>query len=177
MKAKKNLKGMTLIEVIIAMAVFAMLGVVLINIGTSVDKTTRATNDFKKKLVAETPYAAGYLKSYYVKNANNEYVIDGGTGLPTSKDIDKSNIDITVHVDMNNITVVKWVDESDHSKGTNSTTVSQPEVTLEGDLYDTSRTFYGDKVDDADFAAKQDASANGNLNLRYIQDIKQKTTP
>lgn len=174
MKAKKSLKGMTLIEVIIAMAVFAMLGVILINVGTSVDKTTRATNDLKKKLVVETPYAASYSKTYYVKDENNQYVIDESTGDPITGNIDNTNIDITVKVDKNDIQVVKWKDETDHSQGTETTLVSQPEVTLEGSLYDSSRTFYGDKVDEADFSEQQAAVANGNLNLRYIQDIKEK---
>ena len=39
---KKSLKGMTLAEVIISMAVFAMLGVILIKLGMVVDTTTKS---------------------------------------------------------------------------------------------------------------------------------------
>lgn len=57
-KSKKNLKGMTLYEIIIALAVFALMARILVGVGVSIDRTTRSTNNLKSKIVAEKPYAA-----------------------------------------------------------------------------------------------------------------------
>jgi len=58
MKSRKKLKGMTLMEIIISMAVFAMLGVILLGIGKTVDSTTKASSRFNKKMTVQAPYAA-----------------------------------------------------------------------------------------------------------------------
>ncbi len=60
-KVKKNLKGMTLYEMIIAIAVFALMAVVLVGVGTHVDRTTRAANHLKAKLTAESQSAANRI--------------------------------------------------------------------------------------------------------------------
>ena len=58
MKSRKKLKGMTLVEIIIAMAVFAVLGVILLGIGQVVDSTTKASSRLNKKMTVQAPYAA-----------------------------------------------------------------------------------------------------------------------
>lgn len=44
---KKKLKGMSLVEIIISLAVMAIMGILLITLGTTIDSTTRATNKLK----------------------------------------------------------------------------------------------------------------------------------
>jgi prepilin-type N-terminal cleavage/methylation domain-containing protein len=63
-KGKKVLKGMTLIEMIITIAVLAMLCVILAMVGQNIDATTRATNNLRDKIVKESPYAANGVVNY-----------------------------------------------------------------------------------------------------------------
>ena len=63
-KGKKNLKGMTLIEMIISIAVFAALCGVLVMVGTHIDAQSRATNNLKDKIVKQSPYAANRITKY-----------------------------------------------------------------------------------------------------------------
>ena len=62
-KSKKKLKGMTLIEMIISIAIFAIMGGLLVLVGTHIDNTTKATNKLKNKIVEESPYAANHVKT------------------------------------------------------------------------------------------------------------------
>ncbi len=57
-KGKKTLKGMTLIEMIISIAVLAMLCVILAMVGQNIESTARATNNLRDKVAKESPYAA-----------------------------------------------------------------------------------------------------------------------
>lgn len=56
-KSKKKLRGMTLVEVIIAIAIFAMLGAVLILVGTSIDQYSRSTKHMNDKIAVQGPIA------------------------------------------------------------------------------------------------------------------------
>ena len=79
-KGKKKLKGMTLIEMIITIAVLAMLCVILAMVGANIDVTTRATNNLKDKIVKESPYAANRGKSFYDRdNQPVEFATELGT--------------------------------------------------------------------------------------------------
>jgi prepilin-type N-terminal cleavage/methylation domain-containing protein len=62
-KSKKKLKGMTLIEMIISIFIFAIMGGLLILIGTHIDATSKAANNLKNKVVVESPYAANHYKT------------------------------------------------------------------------------------------------------------------
>lgn len=64
MKKKRTLKGMTLIEIIIAMFVLTAMAAVLLGIGLNVDQTTKDTNGMKDKLTVETPYAANNVVQF-----------------------------------------------------------------------------------------------------------------
>lgn len=57
-KGKKTVKGMTLIEMIISIAVLAMLCVILAMVGQNIESTARATNTLRDKVAKESPYAA-----------------------------------------------------------------------------------------------------------------------
>lgn len=88
---------MTLVEIIIAMAVFALLGVILLGIGQVVDSTTKASSRLNKKMTVQAPYAAaknvssqdtdsdGVIDSYY-------YTDESGNQIPVTPD--NTNISI-----------------------------------------------------------------------------------
>ena len=63
-KVNKKLKGMTLVEMIISIAIFAIMGGLLILVGTYIDATNRATNVLKNKVSVESPYAANQIPTY-----------------------------------------------------------------------------------------------------------------
>lgn len=56
-KLKRKLRGMTLVEIIIALAVFAMLGFILVMVGKSVEQHSRAAHHLNNKVVVEGPIA------------------------------------------------------------------------------------------------------------------------
>jgi len=66
MSKKKKFKGMTLVEILVALAIFAMLGALLVLAGVQIDKTMQSSNKFKKKMVVEAPYAANQLEKHMV---------------------------------------------------------------------------------------------------------------
>lgn len=80
---KKTLKGMTLMEVIIAIAVFAVFGVILVTAGTTIDNLTKATTNLKKKVSTQSPYAANQLHSYVDQSGNPKDL----TGTPLADNI------------------------------------------------------------------------------------------
>ena len=69
-KGKKTVKGMTLIEMIISIAVLAMLYVILAMVGKNIDTTARATNVLKEKVAKESPYAANSVVKYNDRDGN-----------------------------------------------------------------------------------------------------------
>lgn len=77
-KVNKKLKGMTLIEMIISIAIFAIMGGLLILVGTHIDATNKATNVLKNKVAIESPYAANHVTKYTNKAGDPD-------NLPSSK--------------------------------------------------------------------------------------------
>ncbi|MBP5378271.1 MAG: prepilin-type N-terminal cleavage/methylation domain-containing protein [Ruminococcus sp.] len=69
MKKKRNLKGMTLIEIIISMFILSAMALILLVMGLNADETTKNTAAMKDKISVESPYAA---------NNRNEYIAVGG---------------------------------------------------------------------------------------------------
>ena len=97
---KKSLKGMTLAEVIISMAVFAMLGVILIKLGMVVDTTTKSSNRLNKRVAVQAPYAASRETQYDVLDANGKPVLDSENNRVTAElDPDITHIDIYIDKD------------------------------------------------------------------------------
>lgn len=70
-KVNKKLKGMTLVEMIISIAIFAIMGGLLLLVGTHIDATNRSTNVLKNKVSTESPYAANQIKEYTDKSNNS----------------------------------------------------------------------------------------------------------
>jgi len=65
---KKKLKGMSLIEIIISLAVMALLSIILLTVGTTIGNTSKATNKLKNKILQESPYASNRIRVYYTNN-------------------------------------------------------------------------------------------------------------
>ncbi len=107
-KSRKKLKGMTLIEMIISIAIFAMMGSLLVLVGMHIDSANKASNSLRNKIVEESPYAANHVMKF-----------PDSAGGP-EKDISTANITITIEQD--DITGVfeneEYIDPNDHSKGT-----------------------------------------------------------
>lgn len=84
-RSRKKMSGMTLIECIIAITVFAMLSVVLLLIGTSVDAHSRSARSINKKISVEGPVAEAQDKDTAVEvgNVNVEVKYSGSSGVQT----------------------------------------------------------------------------------------------
>ncbi len=95
MKKSKKLKGMTLIEIIVALAIFAMLGALLVTVGMTSTKTNRAATGLKEKMVDQSPYAAN--------QKTKKQVYDESTGTYT--DVDLVSEDVVIKVSLNSKTV------------------------------------------------------------------------
>ena len=94
---KKNLKGMTLVEIIVAMAIFALLGVVLIHLGTNVDSTTKSANRLNKRVAIQAPYAASLDTEYSYETKDEE----GNVSVVDAK-LAPNLTNIEVYIDQNN---------------------------------------------------------------------------
>lgn len=68
-KLKRRVKAMTLVEMIISIAVFAVLALLLVMLGNAVEKNTRAANQLNKKVAVDGPVAE-------VRNIDKSYVAD-----------------------------------------------------------------------------------------------------
>ena len=79
MRKRKKYKGMTLIEILIALAIFAMLGSLLVLAGIQIDNTMKASNKLKKKMLVEAPYAANQLEKYNVNGTDMYFATESVT--------------------------------------------------------------------------------------------------
>lgn len=57
MKKKKKLRGMTLIEIIVSIAVFAMISLILVMLGSAVNAQRRSTKRVNDKVAIQGPIA------------------------------------------------------------------------------------------------------------------------
>lgn len=71
MKTKRKLKGMTLMEVVVSLAVYAIIGLLLAEIMTLVNATMKATNQLNRRLTYEAKFADNLLLSDGVTSFTN----------------------------------------------------------------------------------------------------------
>lgn len=148
-KSKKKLKGMTLIEMIIAIAIFGIMGGLLILVGTHVDATTRAGNTLKNKVTVESYYAANHVKKY------------NGADLPSTE------MDITIHLDATGSYYEPKIDPV--TKKVESVKVDYGpdiDVSLKADKYATENTVTDGMT--AEQIEQMRERANGGLNLEFF---------
>lgn len=155
-KSKKKLKGMTLIEMIISIFIFALMGGLLILIGTHIDNTTKATNRLKNKIVVESPYAANHVKKIGVDKSGADI------NLPSTElDIVVEQDDISgkyYYQEKDTVTGKMVTKEAEYKKG--------DKVEMKADKYGTE-----DLVTDGmtpDQIKEFREGVNGGLNLEFI---------
>lgn len=154
---KKTHKGMTLYEMIISIAIFAIMCGVLVGVGMHIDSTNRAANNLKKKIAAEAPYAANKL----TKDGSTEYF----------EDKDVTDLQMTISFVGNDLT--KTTPESKTFYYYNKTTNKKESVTKDAtctiDLkkYSTERIYTG--KDDLMSAEDKVKTQNGQLNLEFLE--------
>lgn len=94
-KRKKNLKGMTLIEMIISIFVLGLLTMILVMVGEHIDAQSRATNNLKDKIVKEAPYAANKVTKYTNKDGDSVDLKSEDITIDIIYDKDKPKIELT----------------------------------------------------------------------------------
>lgn len=151
---KKKLKGMSLVEIIISLAVMAIMGILLITLGTTIDSTTRATNKLKSKIVQQSPYAAARATTAYVYDNNGKVVLDGeGKAVMTKLDSE----DLTISVSINKSG--QYLDENGEVKS-----YTNPNAVMKVHSYNTRSI------------VPTESGAIENLNLRFIDPTDEEPT-
>lgn len=65
-KSKRSRKGMTLVEIIVALAVVSVLTILLVRVSGTIEAYTKSANNVNKKVAEQTPVAeTKYKKSAY----------------------------------------------------------------------------------------------------------------
>ncbi len=111
-KLKKKLRGMTLVEIIVALAVFAMLGTILVLAALSIDKHSRSARHLNDKVAVQGPIAEA-------QNTDGSVLIDDDFEI-------KVNSNITVKG--------KLYDTADYEQATDGTFVKATDDSETADL-------------------------------------------
>ena len=151
-KSKRSLKGMTLIEMIISIAIFAVMCGVLIGVGAHGDRTTKSTTKFKDKIVQESHYASARIKTYDAK--------DGSVKDLTSN---------TAQIDIKLSGTYSWYDKKADGTPdpTKKNTQTDPSVKYETSVYST-EDVVTDDFDTADELDAYRAAPNSGLNFKFL---------
>ncbi len=156
-KSKKKLKGMTLVEMIISIAVFALMGGILILVGNNIDATSKAGNNLKNKVVAESPYAANHRTSFTDKSG-------------ATVDLPKEEIDIVVKVNASG----QYADKDSSGNTVIKQYGPHMEVDMKADKYKTEGIYTdGMSAEQIDTVRNK---GNGGLNLEFFE-IQSTTAP
>lgn len=113
MKTNRKLKGMTLIEVVVSIGVYAVIGLLITEIMTLVNATMKATNQLNRRLSYEAKFADNLLLSDGASTFDNEqiHITISGDGA-NSFTIDAGGFEYSTNA--NNMS--NNVDSSDPSK-------------------------------------------------------------
>ena len=133
-KLNKKLKGMTLVEIIVSLAIFAMFALILVMLGNSVEKNSREANKLNKKVAVNGPVAEMQnTKKTYMANDKHVIKVANKSQLQTNTEgLSKVIIDPTNPTasngdyDFNYIIVTKPI-PSDPSSATTSETTTTTE--------------------------------------------------
>lgn len=159
-KSRKKLKGMTLIEMIISIAIFAIMGGLLVLVGTHIDNTTKATNNLKNKIVVESPYAANHI-------TNKE---GGGTlgKTPLTITIEQDQASGTFYYPEVNAKGETELKQGQYNKG--------DKVVLDCEKYET-ESIITDQFKTPEEVDAYKKRANGDLNLEFVEIVPATTAP
>ncbi len=158
-KGKKKLKGMTLVEMIISIAIFGIMGGLLILVGTHVDATTRAGNTLKNKVQVESPYAA-----------NHRTEDAAGNELPTSE----IDISVKLNVGSEGHYYVKTTNAAGEDVVLEEDYGPNIQVDMKADKYQTEGLVTDGMT--AEQIEEMRKRANGGLNLEFF-DVQPTTAP
>lgn len=117
MKKKKKLKGMTLVEIVVSIAVFAAISLILVMVGSAVNAQQRSANRVNRKVAVQGPLAEAQndanalllndeYEIYVAKKdspssgvtvkgklySTEEFVIDADGNKVSSPDAEKANL-------------------------------------------------------------------------------------
>lgn len=119
-KTKKRLSGLTLIEIIIALAVFAMLCLILVMLGNAVESHSRAATRLNNKVIVEGPIAEAQ------KN-DSAFLLDDQIEIKVAKaqkTTDSNGDVITVMPTSGYVTIKGALYNTDPELGTNATDIN-----------------------------------------------------
>lgn len=173
---KRALKGTTLVEIIISLAVFALLGVILVQTGTAIDRMNRATNRLNKRVNIQAPYAAAQKTEF------NQTVDNGdGTFSVNTIDLDSKSASVTFQLDDSTNADVssrsaKQVDVKVKKSADSNETVTKSmsaRVVLPATAYDTKTIV----LNDANVYTPNAANSNHHLKFLVLDDSALMLTP
>lgn len=107
MKTKRKLKGMTLMEVVVSLAVYAVIGLLIAEIMTLVNATMKATNQLNRRLSYEAKFADNLLYSDGVSSFKQDGVTltmrdaAGTFNITTPGSVFQTNADNMEHTENN----------------------------------------------------------------------------
>lgn len=184
MKNRKKLKGMTLVEIIIAMAVFAVLGVILLGIGQVVDSTTKASSRLNKKMTVQAPYAAS--KNVTSKDTDSDgindyfyYTDSDGNEIPVTPDSMNISVYFGSKSNPTKVKVQKYELEADGTvkKDADGKPIKDGDPVDEEAKADMDANKYSTKELVEDNSLIYDAnSPNANLNFQFVDIQPEPTT-
>ncbi len=165
-KNGKKLKGMTLIEMIISLAIFAIMSLVLLTIGQVVDKQMRATTNLKEKVVQQSPIAANRVTvvDQIQLDANGQPATDAHGDvivLPTSE-LPSAPITFSIGIDKSGSYELPN-DPLDYSKGSHQEHYNNPTQSIDCVKYDTKQA-----VHDLDIS---NGKPNDGLSLEFVEIV------
>lgn len=167
---RKTLKGMTLAEVIIAIAVFAMLGTVLVTTGSVVDKTTRASQRLNKKVNVQAPYAASKNADYIGPKYDDEgnVVLDEhGEIVMEAKTLTDSAMTFDVYFGSSSSNPDKVTVKYQNTDGSTRNVEEEAKVSVGAKKYDTRAIVYDPATGFIDSEVYTEDGPNDGLNLKY----------
>lgn len=92
-KAMKKLSGMTLVEIIVALAVFAVMSVVLVTMGSTVEKHSKSARDLNSRVAVEGPIAEA-------QNGKESYLVDDKFEIKVGLGVKERDDDGNEHIVM-----------------------------------------------------------------------------
>ena len=156
---------MTLVEVLVALAVFAMLSAILLGYGAYVDNTSKATRTLKDKVVEETHYAS---------SKNVKYKKADGSG---DECLDSQKAEIVITMSDRSGSFYEYIDPDHPENGLRDTPTSynDPSETFEVTIYDTEKVYdeslRSEGYSDTEVTAKK-SQANGRSDISFIYDSR-----
>lgn len=137
MKLKKSVKGMTLVEIIIALAVFTVMALMMVQIGSVTKALMMNTNHMNNKTLAEAP--VGSIQDVEgLNDAANNLVDDAGDPLA------QADIDAVVNKRPVTFTVTSGAFSATINADKYSSAAVAKEATQNGRNCDTSKHMNGD---------------------------------